>query len=422
MSLASMWTSNEALKPPSARSMDLKDRRSVQEDMIAPIQTPTDGVMWTPKALSRSSSTVSTARSVLSERSFASDRSGTSDHSAVDQSFFRGRTSSSDHVESFALKPEIQNVVRENPYERASSFSSDHSHSTLAEEVPSIDDVDLKTPRVVPEAVKLPPTQYVPSVHAPSVPSPPPSNHAAGPLEQQLIALLSKVTTIEQDRPTIMAADYEALQKQVKSLESERAGFLRRQEALWHCRDEDLANLIKIRGELAWLRRQYEGIMNLRDQDAENLLNVRDKLAKLTWASAKQQQEANTQKTMQFSGTGRSSARQSASPGSDLWSVAKSAALEQRVLELESVNSTLRAELDKTRSSSDSSRPLSRMNTTDEGFDRGHHYRPRSVAKLATLRTENEILRRDLAAKEDENMELEERLERLQRRSGFLAL
>jgi hypothetical protein len=422
--LASIGTSNEAHKPQCMRNLDLKDHSSVQGNKIAPIRTPTDCAMWTPKPLSRSSSTVSMARSVMSERSVASDRSATSDHSTVDNSLFRGRSSSPDHVKSFAMKPEFQDVVHEDRPERTMSVSSDHSYSTLAEEVPSIKDVDLKTPRVVHTVVELPPIHYTSNDHAPISPSPPPASKAdntAGPLEQQLTILLSKVKTIEQDRPTIMAADYEALQRQVKFLELERASFLRRQEALWHCRDEDLANLIKIRGELAWLRRQHEGIINLREQDAENLLNVRHKLAKLTWASEKQQQESAMQRIMPSSGSGRASVRQSTGPGSDLWAAAKSAAMEQRVLELESVNSTLRAELDKTRANSESPRPLSRINTADDGFDRSH-YRARSVAKLATLRVENETLRRDLASKEDEYMELEEKFERLQRRSGIFTL
>jgi predicted nuclease with TOPRIM domain len=312
----------------------------------------------------------------------------------------------------------IQNAAYEIPYERAASIGSDHSHSTFTEDVPDIEEVELKTPKVIPKVVDFPPIH-----HAPSTP-PATSNHdhAAGPLEQQLLALLSKVTIIEQDRPTVMASDYEALQQRVKSLESEKAIFLRRQEALWHCRDEDLANLIKIRGELASLRRQHDGIMKLRDQDAENLLAVRDKLAKLTWATEKQQQDITLQRTTSFNATGRASARQSVGPGSDLWAVAKSAALEQRVLELESANAILRAELDKARSSTDSPRPLSRITTGEDGLEGSHHHRARLVARLATLRTENEMLRRDLARKEDENAEWEERLERLQRRSGILAL
>jgi hypothetical protein len=432
-----MWASNGVQKPPSAENVDLKKQNPVYEDKITPIQASADGVMWTPKALSRSSSIVSVPRSVASDRSLASDRSVVSDRSTGDNYLFRGRSNSPIRVESFGLKPEIQNVAREIYHERAASISSDHSHSTLAEEIPEIEEMDLKTPRVIPKAIDLPAVRHTPKAmdlslirHTPDLPTAGNHDHAtAGPLEKQLLALLSKVSVIEHAQPTIMASDYEALQQRVKSLEAEKTVFLRRQEALWHCRDEDLANLIKIRGELAWLRRQHEGIMRLREEDTENLLTVRDKLAKLTWATERKQQDMGLQRTTSFSAIpiGRASARQSVSPGSDLWAVAKSAAMEQRVLELESANATLRADLDKARSNSTGSlsRPvsLSRMSTSeDAGFEGSHHHRARSVARLATLRTENETLRRDLARKEDENAELEEKLERLQRRSGIFAL
>ncbi|KAF2106484.1 hypothetical protein BDV96DRAFT_617348 [Lophiotrema nucula] len=168
--------------------------------------------------------------------------------------------------------------------------------------------------------------------------------HIAGPLEQQLASLMSKLIFIERENPVVSVTpeDYKELQDRVKVLEEEKKTWWKRHEAIWALRDEDVENNIKIRGMLAKDRRALEGMTKLRDDDLVNLQIVRVKLA-----------EATRKIERLESSSGRSSPMRGR-PGSmiferrdttDLFAKAKSDALEQRVLELEKRNSELIAQM-----------------------------------------------------------------------------
>jgi hypothetical protein len=402
--IANMWASNGVQRTPSARNVSLKGRSSIHEDATITKQLPNEPDMWTPTSLSRTSSTASMKNS-----------SPGSERTSNDANAFRDRSESPVRIEALQIKPREEVPVREIKRERKISDASIQSHSTLAE--PPEEELDLKTPRVIEKALNTNDSQASTLVEP---------EKAAGPLEQQLLTLLSKVTSIERDRPTVMATEYKALQNRVAELEAEKKTWLRRHEDIWNCRDEDLANLTKIRSMLAQERRMREGLEKLREDDLQNLIVVRGKLAKLTWAMEKQQQQhQQSESPTMRSPASKIAARQSLSQSSDLWKVAKTAAMEQRVLELESANAALRAEIERSRVSAPSSYAPTSIRTPTTGtdvFEGSSRHRERSAAKVEKLRTENEALRRELARKEDENAELEEKIERLQRRLGVAAV
>jgi hypothetical protein len=171
-----------------------------------------------------------------------------------------------------------------------------------------------------------------------------------GPLAERLHSLLSQVTIIESQSPTIMAADYTALQHRISTLEAEKASLLERREALFSLRDEDVSNLIKIRALLAKERREHDAIRKLRDDDLQNVIELRNKLAQATWANQSRPFSASVPVSISHKRMEKAqsvSASVSPSQSNDLWQTAKTAALEQRVLELESANADLRDKLDK---------------------------------------------------------------------------
>lgn len=174
-----------------------------------------------------------------------------------------------------------------------------------------------------------------------------------GPLAEHLHSLLSQVSIIESQSPTIMAADYTALQNRISTLEDEKASLLERREALFSLRDEDVSNLIKIRALLAKERREHDAIRKLRDDDLQNVIELRSKLAQATWANQSRSSSPSAIHTPASISHKRMEKAQSVSvsvspsQSNDLWQTAKTAALEQRVLELESANADLRNKLDK---------------------------------------------------------------------------
>jgi hypothetical protein len=188
---------------------------------------------------------------------------------------------------------------------------------------------------------------------AESEPLPPQQSHNPGPLELQLQALMSKLIFMEQENPTISItpSEHQALQSRVQILEAEKISWRARHEALFALRDEDVANTIKLRGILAKTRRDLEGLTKLRDDDLVNLQAVRGKLAEAT----RKLERFETASSGSIGGSGRGSPTSTRGrPSSlllerrdttDLFAVAKAAALEQRTLELEKRNEDLLAQV-----------------------------------------------------------------------------
>ncbi|EDN03202.1 predicted protein [Histoplasma mississippiense (nom. inval.)] len=155
-----------------------------------------------------------------------------------------------------------------------------------------------------------------------------------GPLEKQLSSLMSKIIFIEQGNPTISVSqeEYEALGERVKILEAEKAATAKRHEAIFAIRDDDVANLRKVRVLLAEERREHAALRKLRDDDLHNVIVLRGKLC-----------EAIRQLTPPR--RPKSSISFERRDTSDLFQAAKNAALEQRTLELEKANEDLMGQL-----------------------------------------------------------------------------
>lgn len=175
------------------------------------------------------------------------------------------------------------------------------------------------------------------------------SGSPIGPLSTHLHTLLSQLTLLESSAPTVMASEYTALQQRLTAIELENATLLSKREALFSLRDEDVSNLIKVRVLLAQERREHEALRKLRNDDLQNVIELRNKLAQATWAN--QTRSASSSVSSATISHRRMEKTQSISSSTnnqshDLWQAAKTAALEQRVLELESANADLRQRLD----------------------------------------------------------------------------
>ncbi|KIW12151.1 hypothetical protein PV08_09426 [Exophiala spinifera] len=284
--------------------------------------------------------------------------------------------------------------------QRRDSISTDASNSTLAMDVPH-DELDLKTPTVH----QMPPLDRSTSSLS-DTSSEIGSPQVAGPMEQLLQSLLYKVRKTESSRPTVMAEDYDRLKSRVDALEAEKKTWERRYQAYFEVRDEDLTNILKLRTMLAQERREHSAIRKLRDEDLENLLAVREKLAQALWSKP---QPPRTR-------TSTFSARQSRSEGDDLWQVAKSAAMEHRILELEAANKELQERATKGNVSGDVSTLMTRMETI---FDESVKHREKMAAKMQQLRSEKEALQKEVGLLEDRNAELESLVGRMQRNLGI---
>lgn len=310
--------------------------------------------------------------------------------------------------------------------QRSPSGVTQFSHSTLAENELLRDDTDLKTPRVfnrelLPPSPGLSPTE---DLGASGIEEE--QKRHVGPLQKQLLSLLATISTIEQEQPTVMASTYMELEHKVAALEAEKATWLIRHEALYALRDEDLANLIKVRGLLAKERQDHDALRTLRDEDLQNVIHLREKLARATWAAA-----PHAPVTTSIATAGKRSNRSSRAEGNVLWQAAKMAAMEQRVLELERHNTELRTQLEHAQTVQAEAQASMHANfqiqpqpnnlradaTEADGTFRG---RERLVVKIERLRTENEGLRREVDRQEDAYMELEQKMETLQRRLGLM--
>jgi len=287
-----------------------------------------------------------------------------------------------------------------------------------------------------------------------------PTTHVPGPLESQLAALMSKLVFMEQKNPVVSVTpeDYAEMSSRLKTLEAEKKSLQKRHEAIWALRDEDLENNIKIRGQLAKARRELEAMTKLRDEDLVNVQAVRIKLAE----STRQVDQLQAQ-----SGRSSPSRRNRASTflerrdTTDLFAVAKAAALQERALELEKRNSDLQSQISTLKGGA-SIDDLNSMTAHQAWKDKVHDleaklktkdaevarlrsgnasaaaapapsgsvewhrveaiheehagYREKMGAKLQALRSEKEGLQRELHRKEDECHGLEVKVQSLQRR------
>lgn len=177
-------------------------------------------------------------------------------------------------------------------------------------------------------------------------------NRPMGPLESQLAALMSKVMQIESGNPiaSVTPKEHEGMKARIKTLEQEKLSMTKRYEAIWAIRDDDVANNVKIRGELAKARRDLEAMTRLRDEDLANVQAVRLKLADTT-----RQLDRLKAQGAGAGASGRVSPSRGGRPPSmflerrdttDLFAAAKAAALEQRALEMEKRNADLLAQIE----------------------------------------------------------------------------
>ncbi|PVI06489.1 hypothetical protein DM02DRAFT_423194 [Periconia macrospinosa] len=288
--------------------------------------------------------------------------------------------------------------------------------------------------------------------------------HVPGPLESQLAALMSKIVFMERKNPVVSVTpeDYEDMSARLKALEAEKKQWTKRHEAIWALRDEDVENNIKIRGMLAKARRELEGMTKLRDEDLLNVQVVRIKLADATRQLERLQQSPSgrTSPSTRRPGSMFMERRDTA----DLFAVAKAAALEQRALELEKRNTDLLSQIESLKGGA-SIDDLNRMTAHQAWKDtvekleqklksrdaeilrlRGggavvsaggapsssewqrvemlheEHgaYRERMGGKLQQLRSEKEMLQRELHRKEDECHGLEAKIQSMRRSMGVM--
>jgi hypothetical protein len=327
------------------------------------------------------------------------------------------------------------------------SGGTDNSQSTLADVFP-LTEQDLKTPKLIEKETSAEQDIASESQASSTTAASPAQQFATiphGPLAEQLLSLLSKVCEIEKDQPTIMASEYQKLEARVAELETEKQTWHQRHEALFALRDEDIANLINVRGLLAHERHEHEAMRKLRDDDLQNVIELRNKLAQATWSASPKQEPSPPTMTTTTINTAATHNRMASSPqakrlslgrspeGTDLWRAAKIAAMEQKVLELESANTDLRAQLDRAHTALlTSSQPTQTQTATNNKaapgasgsgdidsnsigllFEGALRYRERFIVRIERLRAENDELRKGLSRKEDETAELEHTIEKM---------
>lgn len=355
--------------------------------------------------------------------------------------------------------PAPQRLEIAEPEEDARSRASTLNGDELDFEFPE------KTPTSLPKTVKLDlkMDKMDKIVEKPSTKAP--VSHVPGPLESQLAALMSKIMFIESENPvaSVTPEDYAEMQARLKALEAEKKSWTKRHEAIWALRDEDVENNIKIRGYLAKARRELEAMTKLRDEDLINVQVVRIKLADATRQLDRLQ--AHNGRTSPSRGGRPPSVMLERRDTADLFAAAKAAALEQRALELEKRNSDLLSQIETLKGGA-SIDDLNRLTAhqawkdhvssletklkakdaemaqlkaskgpsaaapsgaTSTGGVEWHRveaiheehasYRERMGGKLQALRSEKEMLQKDLHRKEDECHALEAKVQSLQRKS-----
>jgi hypothetical protein len=348
-----------------------------------------------------------------------------------------------------SVVPPVLNTTPQSQWTKPGSDIGDDTESLAStldgeEQVPEYPE---KTPTSIPVML------YADEMNEEPV-SPAPAPHIPGPLESQLAALMSKLIYIERANPvvSIEPAEYQETTARLKKLEEEKEQMWRRHTAIWALRDEDLENNIKLRGLLAEKDRQLEATKALREEDLVNVQLVRAKLADKTREVERLQSQAGTRSPTR----GRPISFIERRDTSDLFAAAKSAALEQRVLELEKRNSDLVTQVESLKGGA-SIDDLNRMTAhqawkdtvadmeaqlkaKDLELSQRHTeasaevkpsewsrieaiveehgaYREMVGGKLQALRSEKEALQKLLHAKEDECHALELNVQSLRRRT-----
>ncbi|KAF2751766.1 hypothetical protein M011DRAFT_473079 [Sporormia fimetaria CBS 119925] len=390
----------------------------------------------------------------------------------------------SGNVQITEITPPSTRTRSQQDRHRVDQSLDDDSHSrtsTLGK-----DDQDFEFPEKTPTSLPKK-TTPIDDIHLassnPEPPSSPEPPHIPGPLETQLMALMSKLIFMERANPTVSITpeDYNALTTELASLRAEKATWNKRHEALFALRDEDVENNIKIRGLLAKARRDLEAMTKLRDDDLSNLLLVRGKLAEATRKLEKLEAVQPAQGGSVAGGGRASPVSRHGRPGSvimerrgtmDLFTAAKTAALEQRALELEQRNMELLGRIERLKGGAGSGtadtgssidelnrvaahkawkgtvseleekvrakdREIEKLRAVGGGvgseggrgvewqrvevlFDDFASYRERMGAKMQALRGEKEGLVRELNRREDDCHALEVKVQSLQRRVGLL--
>ncbi|GAD93200.1 conserved hypothetical protein [Paecilomyces variotii No. 5] len=458
--------------------------------------------MWSRPSSVRSASVHSISHSISSLHSYDSERS--SDSEAFND--FNDRTGRQlwHPQDGLARKPQQESPKIAEIYSRPLittvrlNQEGNHIHSPPESETQSqattLDvEEDYEQPEKTPTL--LPPTKYVesqeevhPQIEQYEVPEyrEPEPVRIPGPLEQQLSALMSKIIYMERENPTISVSpeEYQAMQDRIMSLEAEKAAMAARYEALFALRDEDVANLIKVRVLLAEERWEHANIRKLRDDDLGNVISLRNRLAEATRKIETLEKtggrmtpprrprsivsiegrNAIVRESMERRNTLERRDTLEQKNTTDLFQAARTAALEQRALELEKANEDLQRQMaamklegpspeveqrwqdrvselesqlkqkeDELSRASQIQHPQQPAqpqpqlsNTTDpmtwnriEGMlDENARYREKMAQKMQQLRSEKEILQRELHQKEDENADLEAKVEKLQRYSN----
>lgn len=253
---------------------------------------------------------------------------------------------------------------------------------------------------------------------------------SGGSMASMLQTLLSKVSTLERRQPTVMAEEHASLQKRFQELEKDHKERTQNYVDLLTLRNGDLENLIKVRGLLAKERRMHEEMKMLRDEDLGNVLKLREQLANATWASSRPGMPGVVTSPTGHSHSS-SGAKLSMKQSDYLWQVARTAAMEQRVLELESANKDLQTQLQSAVTLPGSSLSLAMVPATaaavnvaadshfvsriEAMFEDSLRHSEKVATKVQTLRSEKESLQKEVASLEDRNAELESLVQRLQR-------
>ncbi|KIW01388.1 uncharacterized protein PV09_07155 [Verruconis gallopava] len=360
------------------------------------------------------------------------------------------------------------NTTEDDARSRSSTLAGEEDNYEYPEKTPTPDSIPKKITELAEETkdgVETAEEEPVPPARVP------------GPLEVQLQALMSKIIFMERENPTISVTpdEYSELQARVQTLEEERKTWHKRHEALFALRDEDVENIIKVRGLLAKARRDLEGMTKLRDDDLVNLQVVRGKLAEATRKLERLESQSPVTGGRSTPSRGRpSSIMLERRDTTDLFAAAKTAALEQRVMELEKRNSDLLEQIDALRQKAQSTTPsvaaeaskqedisiddvnrmaahkawrgtvadmeaklrakdaeiavlrAGRAPATQKPGVEWHHiealheehatYREKVGAKMQLLRLEKEMLQKELHRKEDECHELEVKVQSMQRK------
>lgn len=449
-----MWTAQHSAPPShiSAKNVDLHTAIK-QEQLLQPVAYSRQTEMWVDKH----PTTSSTACDVppLSPHSLT-----TTSQDDVDDDDARSQDTDSTACSMVvANTPKLKEhfdvdilLVPGDEYEETQVHTHDNATAETVAELPGgileISSLmgerqkELRQDPNNPEAISLEPTASANSDGRPgnshiieTLPSPLTSSPESliGRLKEQLLAVTSKITILETNHPTIMASDYAELQRRIAKLEAEKMTLSDRHEALFGIRDTDLANLVNVRALLAHERREHEETRKLRDGDLANVIELRDKLAHATWSN-----HNNKDREEEEGGGGRKNnilekrhsstsiiIHQSNNNSNDLWQIAKMAALEQRVLELESANAHLRGKLELLKSDDDDGDvlqqqghraedqpittildPASRHRKSgmirDALFDIAMRHRERCNADIEELRAENRRLKEMVSEKEVE--------------------